>query len=135
MSIELKIKTKHLSSESKIIRKEELKLKKQIRSTNKYAKDGEFTEEQMKVFRQKARDRISQLQNIQTHRVNKLRGEARCTHLAYGFVKGVPYRAMEDKETTKSEPNWSNVQRMVERYSDEDSRVILQRFAEWKSDN
>lgn len=66
-TIKLKIKSKYLADEARINRKEANKLS--------------------------GRDKHS----LNHHRKTKLRDEARATHLAYGYLRGIPYAAMEQK--------------------------------------
>lgn len=63
----LKIKAKHLAAEAKIIRKEE---------KNWRGDDRAF---------------------FRDHRVTTVRNEARATHLAVAFLRGVPYNVLEQK--------------------------------------
>jgi len=83
MSIELKIKSKHLSVESKIIRQEELKLKKQAQ----WLRDHQESD----VGIQKARESLAQ------HRQWDVRNEQRATYLARAFIQGKPYSEVEQK--------------------------------------
>ena len=83
MSVELKIKTKHLSLEAKVIKFEEAKLKKQIRW---------FCDKQMPATRE-----IQQLNSITSHRKWNVRNENRATYLARAYIKGVPYHTVEKK--------------------------------------
>jgi hypothetical protein len=69
-------------------------------------------------------------QGLYDHRTKDIRPELRAANLAYGFVRGTPYRKMEAVAYT--EPNWKRVLQLAEKYGEEDSRVIRQRFAEWK---
>ncbi len=62
------------------------------------------------------------------HRL-KLKEEARAAFLAYGFLRGRPYNAVENK--TKNAPQWDRVIKNILRFSREDERVLAQRFAEW----
>lgn len=88
--------------------------------------------------------------DLHEHRVNDVRGEARAAHLAYGFLRGVPYRAMEQKSYTpppwmqferikrKDGSGWDYVQkpdpieRMALKYGGALPQDIKQRLAEWK---
>ena len=81
MSIELKIKAKHLALEPAIIRKEEEKLKKQI----KWLQD-----HQMPYHKE-----FWKLTSLISHRKSGVRNEARATHLARAFLKGKPYSSVE----------------------------------------
>lgn len=107
MSIELKIKSKHLSAESKIIRQEELKLKKEILRLKSL---DSLNSERIKYLK-------DQIQSISEHRKDPrgLRGEARATHLAHAFCKGRKYSEVE--KNTKTSPNWKRVDSMVKKYS------------------
>jgi hypothetical protein len=83
MSIELKIKSKHLSLEAKVIRHEERKLKKQIRwMSSRQALPPQFE---------------YKYQSIHNHRVWNVRNENRATFLARAYLAGVPYRTVEHK--------------------------------------
>lgn len=83
MSIELKIKAKHLALEPKVIRHEEEKLKRQIRYEKVLAED------KTKLIRN--------LNNLVEHRKWDVRNEARATHLARAFLAGRPYNTVEIK--------------------------------------
>ena len=86
--INLKIKLKSLAAESVIIKQQERK----HRGPNWGWKSNRLRE----------------------HRIHVVRVEARCTHLAYGFLKGKAL--IEIEQTSKSEPDWNKVERMVRRY-------------------
>ena len=92
MSVELKVKIKSLAEEARIIRKEEQK----VHGLAKY--------------------------NLQQHRKTVVRSEARHTLLAYGFLRGRDYRAME--KTCRIPPQPSRVVRMVARYGDSSEGVV-----------
>lgn len=79
MSVELKIKAKHLALEPAIIRKEEQKILKQIRSSK--CND---TAEAYRKF-----------ESLHNHRVWNVRNEARATHLARAYIEGKPYSSVE----------------------------------------
>ena len=115
MSLHLKIKFKYLSEESRIIKREELKLRRKIQS---------------RIEGREARQLLRQ--SLHEHRKNVVRPAARSTHLAYGFLRGRSYRQMED-ERTRTVPDWAAVEKMALRYGQSDSRDIKQRFEEWKS--
>lgn len=95
MSIELKIKVKHLAEESRIIRKE----------TNKA----------------KAEGATATVNNLHNHRTQVVRPAARNTLIAYGYIRGTPYSAME--ANAKTSPNWKEVNRLINRYSDNDLTI------------
>ena len=83
MSIELKIKSKHLGLESKVIKHEERKLKKQIRwQSDRGGADSKL---------------LHQYQSIHNHRVWDVRNENRATFLARAYLAGKPYKSIESK--------------------------------------
>jgi hypothetical protein len=83
MSIELKIKTKHLSLEAKVIKFEEAKLKRQLRWMRKH---------------QESVQKLEWKRNsITEHRKWNVRNENRATFLARAFIAGVPYKTVEHK--------------------------------------
>jgi hypothetical protein len=83
MSIELKIKSKHLGLEAKVIKHEEAKLKSQIRWHAKAQSPNHKLE--------------WKLNSITNHRKWDVRNENRSTFLARAFVAGVPYKTVEHK--------------------------------------
>ena len=88
MSIELKIKSKHLGLEAKVIKFEEAKLKKQVRW---------FCDKHMP-----ADHVITKLNSITDHRKWNVRNENRATFLARAFIAGVPYKTVEHKVHDKA---------------------------------
>ena len=80
MCIELKIKSKHLALEPQIIKHEERKLKKQIRSNK-----GDL------------QSLVRQLDNLVNHRKHIVRYEARATQLARTYLAGKAYTTVEQK--------------------------------------
>lgn len=87
--VKLKIKLKSLAAEARIIRKEELKNK------GKWA---------------------WQAESFHGHRVGYLRPITRATHIAYGVLRGLGYHQIEP--TSKSQPDWDKVRKMISKYSD-----------------
>lgn len=81
MSIELKIKAKHLALEPSIIRKEEAKLKEQIRWHKKNG--GDFA------------PLIDKRDSLNRHRRWNVCNEARATHLTRMFLAGKSYKLSE----------------------------------------
>jgi hypothetical protein len=83
MSIELKIKSKHLGLEAQVIRHEERKLKKQINWMSKrQALPPNF---------------VNKYESIHNHRVWDVRNENRATFLARAYLAGKPYQSLEWK--------------------------------------
>ena len=102
----VKVKAKCLAEEARIIRLEEK--------------------------RAKARKKTDLLQGLREHRVQLVRRVARSTLLAYGFLRGTPYKRIEESHREGNEPDWDSVEKMVLRYGVEDRRVLKQRFLAWR---
>lgn len=81
MSIELKIKSKHLATEPSIIRHEERKLLKMARR-----REYNDTESILVKYR-----------SLSEHRKWVVRNESRATYLARAFLSGKPYSSIEKK--------------------------------------
>lgn len=96
----LKVKIKSLAAEARIIRHEERK----YRGLERRA--------------------------LQDHRRGVVRYEARHSQLAYAFIRGRPYSAVEAK--CHEAPDWDKVRSIVTRFSDGDKAGV--RFDnEWKA--
>jgi hypothetical protein len=89
VSIELKIKSKHLGEEAKIIRFEERKLRKQINWLH--------------AAQQSSIRQDKQWVSLNNHRRSDVRDENRATFLARAYIKGVPYKSVETKRVTEKE--------------------------------
>lgn len=87
MSIELKIKSKHLALEPAIIRHEERKILKRIRSGR--------CNDTAEAFRK--------YESLHNHRKWNVRNEARATELARAFLAGKPYYTVENKRKPENE--------------------------------
>lgn len=83
----LKVKAKHLSEESRIIRKEELKNRGDTREW------------------------------LYHHRIFTVRPEARATFLAYAFAKGTPLNKVEKYPENIPADVWNRTANMVQKYS------------------
>lgn len=93
MSIELKIKSKHLSEEARIIRFEENKLLKKVKhSRQKHYSTG--NNEKYEAWRDKHFQKYS---SLNYHRKWDVRNENRATFLARAYIAGVPYSKVEQK--------------------------------------
>ena len=93
MSIELKIKSKHLSEEARIIRFEERKLFKQFQ----WAKKNHYetgSNDEYKYYHDSAWQKWNSLSN---HRKWDVRNENRATFLARAYISGIPYTKVEMK--------------------------------------
>lgn len=87
MSIELKIKSKHLAREPAIIRHEEKKILKHIRSG--YCNDTAAA--------------LRKYESLYNHRKWNVRNEARATELARAYIAGKPYCFVEQKRKPENE--------------------------------
>lgn len=120
MSIELKIKAKHLALEPHVIRHEERKLKSQI----KYTKG---TDESL----------IEKLNSLVCHRRWNVRNEARATELARAYLAGKPYTSVEQKRKSENEYKYQTyiiprIVAMVVKYGKGDQRrVERETIREW----
>jgi hypothetical protein len=93
MSVELKIKSKHLSEEARIIRFEERKLYKQYQwSLNKYIEAG--NNDMYPRWEDKA---FMAYTSIKAHRRKEVRNENRATFLARAYLAGKDYKTVEQK--------------------------------------
>ena len=100
MSIELKIKSKHLSEEARIIRFEENKLLKQYQwSLNNYKAAGHN-----EVYPQWNDKAFLSYVSLNNHRKKDVRNENRATFLARAYIAGIPYTKVEQKR--KPEKEW-----------------------------
>jgi len=120
MSIELKIKSKHLGLEAKVIKFEEAKLKRQIRWHSKRLSPN--TELEWK------------LNSIVHHRKWDVRNENRATFLARAYIAGIPYNIVEPKRRSENEYTFQiyvlpRVLAMVNRYHNRN--VTKEAIEEW----
>lgn len=92
MSVELKIKSKHLALEPAIIRKEEKKIRKQIEwiKQKHQIQNANMFDEMFYPYHKK-------WYSLQHHRKTVVRYEARATHLARAYIAGIPYENVEKK--------------------------------------
>jgi hypothetical protein len=95
MSIELKIKSKHLSLEAKVIKFEEAKLKRQMR----WHREHDTLSDSL----------VWKFNSIVNHRKHDVKNENRATFLARAFIKGVPYSKVENKRRLDNEPTFKRV--------------------------
>ena len=86
MTVQLKIKSKHLATEPSIIKHEEKKLKKQRKHLV-----------QMESYDPNTLRNINyKLESLISHRRSDVRNESRATFLARAYIKGMPYNKVED---------------------------------------
>lgn len=113
MSIELKIKSKHLGVEAKIIRHEERKLKAQIGWA---VKRQQFGVDAL----------TTKFYSIHNHRVWDVRNENRATFLARAYLAGKPYKSVENKIKDKAVLKFYILPRlfeMVNKYGPVENRI------------
>lgn len=91
MSIELKIKSKHLGLEAGVIRFEERKLTKQIEWLKSHQQNGAA---EVLIWKRK---------QIADHRRWDVRNENRATFLARAFISDIPYSSVERKRKPERE--------------------------------
>ena len=111
----LKIKIMTLAYESRLIRKEERK----ALELGRYWKVMDHPEAGSKgkdpFLSGKLMDRYyREFESLQEHRKGKVRDAARLNHLAYGFIKGRPYSAMEARCHTP--PDFKEVGKIARRF-------------------
>ena len=89
----MRVRVKELAQEAKYIRLEETKIK----NSKLYSSDTTelSVEKQMIVYRMHD-DRGK----LRSHRTVEVRNAARAAQLAYGFLRGVPYKVIESKTYT-----------------------------------
>lgn len=95
MSIQLKIKAKHLALEPAIIKHEEKKLKKQIKAYREYHQVTEHGWSALSKNHKSLSDLESKLVSLSSHRKHDVRNEARATALARAYIAGKPYSLVE----------------------------------------
>ena len=121
MCIELKIKAKHLALEPSIIKREEDKLRKQM----KYNRDGDVSYWSLNLKRE----------SLCNHRRWNVRNESRATELARAYLAGKPYSYVEKKRNEDKMFQLYIVPRivaMVTRYGTGDQRKIDRKvIQEW----
>ena len=83
MSVELKVKSKHLSEEARIIRFEEHKFRKQV--------------DWLKARQMPYAKEHTTMMSLKEHRRKDVRNENRATFLARAFIAGKEYKTVEQK--------------------------------------
>lgn len=100
MSVELKVKSKHLSEEARIIRFEERKHLKQYR----WAKDQYRATGNNDIYPCWDDKAFKTYCSLNHHRKVDVRNENRATFLARAYLAGVPYTSVEQKRKPENEP-------------------------------
>tara|TARA_B110000977_G_C10963533_1_gene449498 strand:- start:406 stop:861 length:456 start_codon:yes stop_codon:yes gene_type:complete len=105
MSIELKIKSKHLGQEARIIRFEERKLLKNLRSNIDWHKANGSNDEYA-VWQDK---HFNSYSSLHSHRTINVRNENRATFLARAYIEGTPYLEAENNRKPEKEYDFNYV--------------------------
>lgn len=124
MSVELKIKSKHLSLEAQVIRFEENKLEKQI----------EWAKKNNKEFSSLRNEWV----NVNIHRRWDVRNENRATYLARAFLTGIPYKLVERHRKPENESKFNTyilprVESMVNKYGSYKVKITVDHLKKWTS--
>ena len=117
----LKVKICSLAEEQRIIRRLERRLKKRRQGRPAISQEHPELDKRSTTF-----------WGLRHHRLG-LRSVARHSNLAYGFLRGVPYEAMEAKCWDK--PDLDRVEADVVKFAapDRDKRELMQTWAAWKA--
>lgn len=137
MKSHLRVKVYALSHEMRYIRRQENKWKQRARNSRQRQKQ---TGNDIRVQESQSYAETN-FWTLRNHR-KSMKSDARNTHLAYGFMRGVPYSRMEQlcygvyKGYGVTEPQWSRIEAIVEKFSKDEPmpQVFLQAFHEWLED-
>lgn len=99
--LSLKVKLVSLGMESRYIRKQELRQAKRLKKALARGNNQGATVAEGNVC------------SLAEHRRNVVRKAAREAHLAHGYLRGVPYRDMENFVRPGNEPDWKQVAKVV----------------------
>jgi hypothetical protein len=120
----LKIKIKSLAAEARIIRAEEQKLKRRIKRSKKLRrilrKGG--TLKGKPLTPERAEELGFEVHMLKVHRKSDVREEARHSLLAYGYMREIPYKQIEQR--CEDPPNESKISQMVARFGGEHKGVL-----------
>ena len=128
MSVELKVKSKHLSEEARIIRFEERKQLKQYQWAEAQYRatgmNGMYPRWDDKAFKTYC--------SLNQHRRWDVRNENRATFLARAYIAGVPYPSVEQKRKPEKESDFQivilpRVWAMIAKYGEQDGDRIWNR--------
>lgn len=76
-------------------------------------------------------DEYAKFWGLERYRKNTLRPELRHSHLALGFLRGLPYSRIESAGCYVL-PDFDRVERMVKKFTEEDYNAWNPKFKEWK---
>jgi hypothetical protein len=118
----LKVKRLSLADEARTIRRLEKRKKKTEKAQRKYHKDSGLNTPFVSEFEGRG---------LHHRRTVVVRKEARAAHLAYMFLKGVPYASVESK--CNEQPDWGRVVDIAEKFCDVSrwEEDILDSVDEW----
>ena len=128
MSVELKVKSKHLSEEARIIRFEERKQLKQyqwgLKQWHAAGNNDMYPRWDDKAF--------SDYYSLKHHRTWDVRNENRATFLARAYIAGVPYASVEQRRKPEKESDFQivilpRVWTMIAKYGKQDGDRIWNR--------
>jgi hypothetical protein len=101
--------------------------------------------EESRIIRKEEKRNVGFRNALRTHRVGIVRSESRATLLAYGFLRGLHYRQIENG--SKGSPDWKKVEAMVKKYGaihrwegvdwgqrEKLNAETIARFQAWKKD-
>jgi hypothetical protein len=141
MSVELKIKAKHLALEPAIIKHEEKKLQK--RMSHLYVEFG-LNDPAKEVWAlpsdqyRKFYDVAVKLSSLAMHRKNDVRNESRATNLARAYLKGFEYYRVEQNRRADREIHFKvytvpRVLKMINKYgtTQEQRKLTVEQLSEW----
>lgn len=109
MSVELKVKSKHLSEEARIIRFEEHKFRKQV--------------DWLKSHQQPYEKEHATMMSLKDHRRKDVRNENRATFLARAYLAGKTYKTLEQKCYELPYAVVERVWDMVNKYGPSEKRI------------
>lgn len=112
MKTYLKIKIMSLAAEASIIRREE----------KKWPRERDIPMDQRTDPKQQDRWKIRL--SLATHRRFDVRTESRCALLAYGYLRGRPYRRIEAK--CYNLPDAYRIRDLVQKYGPEENKTIVE---------
>jgi hypothetical protein len=117
----LKIKIVSLMAEAKLIRKEENKFKQRRRDACEYIKtlDSDHNSSALSQYK----DITDTFWGLKDHRKNAVGSESRVACIAYGYLRGRPYRVVENPPTWMGRylykgPDMNRVYALVHKYGD-----------------
>lgn len=134
----LKVKVMSLAAEARIIKTQEQRIVERLERRKRYF--SHTADSDINPLARKPQDDrdLKAFWGMRDHR-HGLRREARRSHLAYGFIRGQSFQAMEPYVHTNNRLNdkdWEAIEAMIAKYDERDPRVWKQALAvfheEWE---